>query len=463
MAGPRASPRTPRGSPTRRERLDRGRAQRPPSRASRLRPGRARQHRRRPRPGALRTTRCSRCAWPTASAGPGSCSATAAARSGSSPRSTPPVTRRRPRDRASGLAARGLDRGVDRSPRARPRAHRRCQPSWRRRSATSSCRRGACYHLAYVVSHDGDFARGSRADRSQPRALRRAGPALGPGRERALRRCGPRSRPSTASAPRAARDEVERWLANGRRPVAARAPRGDARRARAARAPLRRRRRTTSVARRRPRDGSASCRPRPTRSPASGARSARRATTRPARRRWQRAIEKAEATGDVRLAALAPRASRAGPACARPAAAGADRARGGGRVAPRRRRRRAGRARRVPPGGARRRGRRRRRRAAARRDPRPARERDGDAAVEVFALDALARIAAERGDGAPHESSARRRTGAWRRPRTSSPTATGPTRARSGRSPERDRRPSSRRLARASRAGAARRTRAARR
>ena len=49
-----------------------------------------------PWPGAPRTTRCSRSASSTGSAGPGSCSATAAARSGSWRRSMPPATRPRP-------------------------------------------------------------------------------------------------------------------------------------------------------------------------------------------------------------------------------------------------------------------------------------------------------------------------------------------------------------------------------
>ena len=47
-----------------------------------------------------------------------------------------------------------------------------------------------CYYLAYVVSHHGEFAQAMElTDRSQ-RALRRAGPAVGSGRELALRRQG---------------------------------------------------------------------------------------------------------------------------------------------------------------------------------------------------------------------------------------------------------------------------------
>ena len=52
---------------------------------------------------------------------------------------------------------------------------------------------------------------------------------------------------------------------------------------------------------------------------------------------------------------------------------------------------------------------------------------DDDAPVEVFALDALARIAAEAGDIATARDLSRRPIGAWRPPPTSSPTSTGPT------------------------------------
>ena len=45
-----------------------------------------------------------------------------------------------------------------------------------------------CYYLAYVVSHHGECGSGDGADRSQQRALRRAGPTVGSGRELALRR-----------------------------------------------------------------------------------------------------------------------------------------------------------------------------------------------------------------------------------------------------------------------------------
>ena len=111
------------------------------------------------------------------------------------------------------------------------------------------------------------------------------------------------------------------------------------------------------------------------------------------------AIEKAEATGDVRLAALGRvhlgRAYRAPGRCP----AGADRNRGGNRLAPRRRRWRTGRARRVPARRTRRSG--RIPGADERLDALLAEARvQDDAPVEVFALDALARIAAEAGDTA---------------------------------------------------------------
>ena len=108
-------------------------------------------------------------------------------------------------------------------------------------------------------------------------------------------------------------------------------------------------------------------------------------------------IDKAEATGDVRLAALARvhlgRALRAEGDLvgARAALESAD------RVAPGGRRRRAGAARRVPPGGPRR-GRRRTAGAQDRLVALLTEAREQDAAhVEVFALDALARLAADSG------------------------------------------------------------------
>ena len=68
-----------------------------------------------------------------------------------------------------------------------------------------------------------------------------------------------------------------------------------------------------------------------------------------------------------------------------------------------------------------------------------ARRRD-DAAVEVFALDALARIAAQRATSRPPVTSVRRLICAWRLPPTSSPSSTGRTPDGSDRMPERLRR-----------------------
>ena len=142
------------------------------------------------------------------------------------------------------------------------------------------------------------------------------------------------------------------------------------------------------------------------------------------------AIEKAEATGDVRLAALARvHLGRVLRALGRDAAARAALEAAAAWHAPRGGRR-AGRARRLPARGARRPRRRGGRggRASARSSTTPA--ATTTATVEVFALDALARLAAEAGDAATaRDLLARPPTGAWRPRRTSSPSATGPTRA----------------------------------
>ena len=207
-----------------------------------------------------------------------------------------------------------------------------------------------CYYLAYVVSHHGEFGQAleltdrSNAlfdglDRPWDQAanwLFAARAAISAGdRERSRRS----SRPGRALA------------ADARRSVAPRPPRRDARRAGPHPAPIRRRRRSTSVERRKRRGrlgflqteayqlsslGRAQCQ--------AGDYVAGAATL-------ELAIEKAEATGDVRLAALARvhlgRVLRATGQVA-PSANGT---RSGDRVAPRRRWWRAGRARRVPAGG----------------------------------------------------------------------------------------------------------------
>ena len=57
-----------------------------------------------------------------------------------------------------------------------------------------------CYYLAYVVSHDGEFRQAIDAHRPQPRPLPRPRPAVGSGRELAVHRHVPRSRPATTCA-----------------------------------------------------------------------------------------------------------------------------------------------------------------------------------------------------------------------------------------------------------------------
>ena len=254
-----------------------------------------------------------------------------------------------------------------------------------------------CYYLAYVVSHDGEFGQALElTDRSRAlyQGLDRPWDQAANGlfAARAAISAGDRVRAVEA------RDQVEHWLRTRRRPVAARPPRRDARRAGADRASFRRRRRCTSAEPRRRRDGSASGRPRRTSSPASGGHSARPATTCPARPRWSSRSRrpKPPATCAWRRSP----ASISGASCGRPeqTARGTRGARGGDGLAPRRRRRRAGRARRVPAGGARRRATRSPARSSgsSRSSRRP--DASGDAPVEVFALDALARIAAGRDD-----------------------------------------------------------------
>ena len=233
-----------------------------------------------------------------------------------------------------------------------------------------------CYYLAYVVSHHGEFAQALElTDRSS---------ALYDGLDRPWDQAAnwlfaARAAISAGDRERAAaaRDQVAALAADGRRPVAARPPRGDARRAGPHRAPLRRRRPPP-----RPRRGDVG----PARLPADRGLPALqpRARAVPGRRlrdrRGHAGARDREGRGDRRRApgGARPRAPRARPARARTGRSGAGGARGGDRVAPRRRRRRAGRARRVPAGGARRRdgpG-----ASTARRDPRrrpPRRRRPG--------------------------------------------------------------------------------------
>ena len=109
-----------------------------------------------PWPGARRTTRCSRSASSTGSAGPGSSSATAEARSGSWRRSTPPA--RRPRS-ATGPAPCCSRRG---SRRRRTTSSSLASTSPRPRELADAIddvdlQARCCYYLAYVVSHHGEF------------------------------------------------------------------------------------------------------------------------------------------------------------------------------------------------------------------------------------------------------------------------------------------------------------------
>ena len=310
------------------------------------------------------------------------------------------------RDRADALLLAAWIEASTGPPRARPRPHRRSAPS---RCADDVDLQARCsYYLAYVVSHHGEFGQALElTDRSRAlydgldRPWDQAANALFAAR--AAISAGDRARAVEA------RDQVEHWLRDGRRPVAARPPRRDARRAGPDPAPVRRRRRPH-----RPRRGDvgrlgflqteayqvsslgrAQCQ--------AGDYDAGAATL-------ELAIEKAEATGDVRLAALARvhlgrvlRAlgrDRRRRATALEAAAAWHRAAGGGEQAA------LGDcllaaldARRRPP----------------RRDPRRGPPRD-DAPVEVFALDALARCRRGRppdgGRGALHHRARPRRPGA---------------------------------------------------
>ena len=353
-------------------------------------------------PGAPRTTRCSRSRSSTGSAGPGSCSATAAARSGSSPRSTPPATRPR---RATGPRALLLAAWIEASTGQLELAREHIAAATELADAIDDVDLQARCALLPRLRR---LARrrvgaGAGADRSQRRALRgldrpwdQAANALFAAR--AAISAGDRERAADGARPGRALARV------GRRPVAARPPRRDARRAGAARAPLRRRRPAP-----RPRGGDVGAarlpadRGLPALQPRAGAVPGGRLR---ARRRHAGARDR-EGRGDRRRAhgRARARAPRPRPARARADASGAGGAGGGDRVAPRRRRRRAGRARRVPAGGARRATRPRLARASS-----TAARRDDDAPVEVFALDALARLAADAGR---RRSCPRRPTGGW--------------------------------------------------
>ena len=92
----------------------------------------------------------------------------------------------------------------------RPRPHRpghRDRRRDRRRRPAGACR----YYLAYVVSHDGEFGRRMELTDRSARCTR-AGSTMGSGRELALRALGRRSRPVTSCVPSTARDQVQHWL-----------------------------------------------------------------------------------------------------------------------------------------------------------------------------------------------------------------------------------------------------------
>ena len=118
------------------------RAQQPPGRAPRLRPGRARQHRR--RAGLERRARPAARARHRQRVRLGLGRPRRQPRRATDPGRARRRRRRGPEPRPSRRpAARGVDRGVDRSPRARPRAHRRGHRRSPTRSTTSTCRRAA--------------------------------------------------------------------------------------------------------------------------------------------------------------------------------------------------------------------------------------------------------------------------------------------------------------------------------
>ena len=121
----RARPRRARGMVRRRRRILHTRcAQQSPGRASRLRPGRARQHRR--RVGVEHRARPAARAQPRQRVRLGMGRPRRQQRRTTDPGRTRRRRRRRPRPRPGQRpAARGVDRSVDRSPRTRPRPHRR--------------------------------------------------------------------------------------------------------------------------------------------------------------------------------------------------------------------------------------------------------------------------------------------------------------------------------------------------
>ena len=262
-----------------------------------------------------------------------------------------------------------MDRSIHRSSRARPPPHRAWLATWPSRHATRTCRPVACTtsHTSCPITASSVEANG--ADRSQPRDLRQAGPAVGPGSE--LRCSQPEQRSPRATRQRSveAADEVQRWLRTIEDPWLH--VRGEAILGELARLQHRFDDAVLHLGRAAERSrqlgfqqteayqltnlGRAQCQ--------AGDYVTGAATL-------QLAIDKAQATGDMRLAALARVHLGRVLTCARTARAGAGSPRGRDRVAPRRRRGRAGRARRVPAGSHGRRGSRTERGGTPRGDPR---------------------------------------------------------------------------------------------
>ncbi len=221
-----------------------------PGRTPLVRPGRARQHRR--RPGLVRghTTRCSALTHrQRVRLGVGGARRQPGRRNGSWPPSTPPATRPRPRDRADSPAARGMAGSVDRRPRTTPATTSRRPPSSPRRSTIVDLQARCCYYLAYVVSHHGEFRQAlALTDRSRDlyagldRPWDQAASWLFTARAAISA--------GDAGAQRRSLRSGRALAAERRRPVAARSPRRDARRAGARAAPVRRRRRSHRPCRR---------------------------------------------------------------------------------------------------------------------------------------------------------------------------------------------------------------------
>ena len=331
-----------------------------------------------------------------------------------------------PRDRATRAAAGGVDRGVDRRPRTGPRPHRR-----RRRARRGDRRRrpaGALLllpRLRRVARRRVPRRRMALTDRSRAlyagldrpwdlaaNGLFAARAAISAGDERAQRR-GARRRSSTGCA----------WsTTRGCTSAATRCSASWPACSTASTTPS-----TTSAGPPRPRDVSGSCRRRRTRWPASDGPSARPATTTRAPPRSQLASTRPRPSvtcawrrspASTSGGCCAPWATTRRRAAALESAAAWHRDAGGGEQAA------LGECLLAAMDAAD--GRARRRPNVSPTILDAARVND-EAHVEVFALDALARIAAGDGDTTPREPCAPPPIGAWRPPPTSSPTSIAPT------------------------------------